>query len=210
MKKFNAKLLETVAWSVAGVVLCGALAYYNFVDKPIEAEETIGVGVVCPDFTVEYIALEEGVFKDCDEAFTLSEHQGKVRIINFWATWCNPCIQELPEFSELKEEYPEIEVVAVASCATNNTELIQWMNDKEYRKVTPEADWTEFVFSFGWYVEADKVWENLGGKGALPTTVIVNQEGVIVHHQNGKMNLEQLRDIVEPLIKGADSSSNDE
>jgi lysophospholipase L1-like esterase len=33
MKKFNAKLLETVAWSVAGVVLCGALAYYNFVDK---------------------------------------------------------------------------------------------------------------------------------------------------------------------------------
>ena len=205
MKKLNAKLLETVAWSVAGVVLCGALAYYNFVDKPIVAEEEISIGSVCPDVSVEYIALENGVFKNSEESFVLSENTGKVTILNFWDTWCVPCVNELPEFNELKGEYPEINIIAIVP---DRADVIPWMNNKGYQKITPDVDWTEFSISFATYNAAEEdLYIKLGGTGPLPMTVIVDGNGVIVHHTVGSMHLAELQAIVGPLMAQSNEDS---
>ena len=39
--------------------------------------------------------------------FTLSDHEGKVILLNFWATWCGPCVVEMPAFEQLQETYGE-------------------------------------------------------------------------------------------------------
>jgi thiol-disulfide isomerase/thioredoxin len=40
-----------------------------------------------------------------DKMLAISEWRGKVLVINFWATWCAPCLQEIPEFMKLQAEY---------------------------------------------------------------------------------------------------------
>ena len=199
--------MKIVAGSLAGVALGGALIYYNFVDKPPKTEEPIGVGVACPDFSVDYIALEEGVYKMSEETFTLSENQGKITILNFWDTWCVPCVNELPEFNELKEEYPEIDIIAIVP---ERPDVIMWMNNKGYQKITPDVVWTEFSISFAMYNgEEEDLYAKLGGTGPLPMTVIVDQNGVIVHHTMGSMHLAELQAIVAPLMENTEETNKD-
>ncbi len=71
-----------------------------FVDRPNANEGTgtikdLEVGDVAPNFTV---TLTNG------ERFVLSDHDNEVVLINFWATWCGPCVSEMPEFQDLYEE----------------------------------------------------------------------------------------------------------
>ncbi len=65
----------------------------------------VKVGDEAPEF---YANLTNG------KSFVLSENKGKVVLINFWATWCGPCVEELPAIEKLQKEYGDkIEIVAV-------------------------------------------------------------------------------------------------
>lgn len=116
-----------IAWVVALAVLVGVVYFVNRDTENAQAtpdvaevtEETndvveddtpIGkeVSMRCPDFTVP-------LYGDGGN-YTLSEHGGKVRVLNFWATWCTPCVGELPYFAQLYQEYGDtIDVLAMHS-----------------------------------------------------------------------------------------------
>ena len=64
-------------------------------------------GDAAPDFTA---ALADG------SEFTLSDQQGKIVLLNFWATWCGPCVREMPAFETLKEEGGEDVVILAVNC----------------------------------------------------------------------------------------------
>ena len=63
------------------------------------------VGSVAPTFSVT----------DGSQAADLSKLRGKVVVLNFWATWCAPCIEELPSLMELQRRMPEVAVVAIST-----------------------------------------------------------------------------------------------
>ncbi len=63
-----------------------------------------GVGEVAPDFTLQ---------DSTGKTVTLDEFAGKPLLLNFWATWCPPCQEELPLFQTLKEQTPELQVLLV-------------------------------------------------------------------------------------------------
>lgn len=46
--------------------------------------------------------------------WTLSELRGKTVVLNFWATWCGPCVGEIPEFSKFQAEHPDVVVVGIS------------------------------------------------------------------------------------------------
>jgi cytochrome c biogenesis protein CcmG, thiol:disulfide interchange protein DsbE len=64
------------------------------------------VGSAAPDFTV----------KDSDKTLSLHDFKGKVVVLNFWTTWCAPCIEEMPSLAQLQRKMgPDVVVLAVST-----------------------------------------------------------------------------------------------
>lgn len=80
-------------------------------------------GDVAPDFTAK---LTDG------STFTLSDHDDKVVILNFFATWCGPCIREMPAFEMLKaDEYADLAILCV-DCSEDTKVVDRFVKDNGY------------------------------------------------------------------------------
>jgi len=77
------------------------LALISACNRGVRPEQT---GKVAPDFTVS----------DGTSTVHLADYRGKVVLLNFWATWCAPCVQELPGLLQLHRERPDIAILAVS------------------------------------------------------------------------------------------------
>jgi cytochrome c biogenesis protein CcmG, thiol:disulfide interchange protein DsbE len=62
------------------------------------------IGTVAPDFTI----------KDADRSVTLSQFRGKIVVLNFWATWCPPCVDEMPSLELLQKKFQGKDVTVLA------------------------------------------------------------------------------------------------
>lgn len=108
---------------------------------------------------------------DIYEAFEskLIEDPAKTYVVNYWATWCAPCVKELPHFEELRSAYPdEVEVVLVSIDFKNQYErrLLPFLKKKNYQSrlihmADPKAN--------DWINKVDASWE-----GTIPATLFVS------------------------------------
>lgn len=119
-----------------------------------ETYEELSEGDSAPDFTAETIGGGE---------FKLSDQSDKVVILNFWATWCSPCVGEMPAFQRLHDEYgDELAVLAV-----------NYMEDKE--TVDKFASDNGYTFPIAYDVEGD-ICRKYPSDG-IPYTVIIGKDG---------------------------------
>ncbi len=121
---------------------------------------------------------------------SVSEWDGKVLVINFWATWCPPCRREMPAFVELQEAYGA-RGLQFLGIAIDEREKVQNFADTygvNYPILIGELD-------------AIKVSKRYGNRfGALPYTVIVNREGKIVLVQRGELPRDLAEETIRPLL----------
>jgi len=119
----------------------------------------------------------------------LSDSHGTVRIVNSWATWCPFCVDELPDFAHLQEEFgKEITVVAI-----NRQESAE--RAKEY---TDELHVTEqLVFLLD---PTDTFYKQAGGFG-MPVTLFIDREGNTILIKRGFMTLEEMREKVLEILQ---------
>ncbi|MBT4412899.1 MAG: TlpA family protein disulfide reductase [Polaribacter sp.] len=101
----------------------------------------------------------------------LEKNDGKTYIVNFWATWCAPCVKELPYFEKIKKEYDDknVEVLLVSLDFPKQVEkkLIPFINKRKLNsKVVLLDDINEDV----WIKSIDENWS-----GAIPATLIYNK-----------------------------------
>lgn len=108
----------------------------------------------------------------------LKNYQGKTIVVNFWATWCPPCREEMPDLSTLHEQYQDQNVV-VLGLAIDALEPV-----KEFQNETP--------VSYPLYIAEDEgmvLSAHLGNKkGVLPYTAIIDTKGHVLHTFYGKVN----------------------
>lgn len=189
------KTLSSICIGLASVVMASALVYYNFIDKKKPGVE---VWDNSPDFTVSTIIAEEDVFKMSGKDYNLYANTGKVRVVNFWATWCTACIHELPEFDAFAKAYPNVDVIAICGASGEEKEVLTWMNDPE--KDAQKNGWLGYSLTFGFYGPDQNVYQDMGGQAMWPMTVVVDEEGIIRYSAENTLDFEGLKDIVLPLL----------
>ncbi len=176
--------LQVAAWGVALAVLLGALVYYNFIHKE-EPPVTVGnqVGETAPDFTLdEYFS---------DEQFNLYAERGKIVVLNFWTTYCTPCIQEIPYFEQLANEYADSVTVAII----HGTDVVE-----DVQAFITSKGWEGYTSHFLQDSTEQKMFLRLGGKSTWPMTVILDADGVITFTRQGSVTYELLETQITALL----------
>ena len=128
--------------------------------------------------------------------FHLADTRGKIVFINFWGTYCTPCVQELPDFEALLHEHEgEVAVIAVHSSMTGEIEPQDYVKSKGWDKWTlPFALDDE---------EEDTIFTIANGGSTLPQTIVLNRRGEVVYNRVGSVTPEML----EALYKQADAET---
>jgi peroxiredoxin len=119
-------------------------------------------GQQAPDFALK---------SSTGENLRLSEYRGDVVMINFWATWCGPCRQEMPLLEELYSRYQRV-----------GFNLLGVNIDDDSRRAMQMAE--ELGINFPVLFDASKEVSKLYEVEAMPVTVLVDREGTVryVHH----------------------------
>ncbi len=105
----------------------------------------------------------------------LEDYRGKVVLLNFWATWCGPCREEIPSLIELQKQYKDqLQVIGLAIDE----------DDDSYVKKFAASEAINYPIAMG----TDEVRFAYGGVGALPTVFVINKNGAIVQKHVGLFN----------------------
>ena len=121
--------------------------------------EAAEVGKPAPDFELQTLA---------GETFKLSEQAGKVVFLNLWATWCPPCVGEIPDIQKLSEAHPDDLVVIGASVDQNVDDVKKFV---EENKLTYPIAMDE-----GFNLIA-----NLYPSQYIPMSVFITPDGVVTY-----------------------------
>lgn len=121
--------------------------------------------------------------------FTLSDHRGDVIVLNFWATWCVPCLAEMPEFVALQDELrdQDVQFVGVSHDAGG-------LDD-----IRPFAERLAVNYPLLPDPEMD-IAAQFGGVPVLPTTFILDREGAIHASTYGLLDRAELLGLLDGLI----------
>lgn len=136
----------------------------------------------------------------------LEKQKGSVVVVNFWATWCAPCVEEMPELIEFHKKFAPREVKFISYSADHPDGL-----DDRIIPVVKQTRITFPVYVVGGeqpdeLVKAfDEKWQ-----GSLPATFVYDAEGKKQKAWFRKISLEELKQAVEPLLPKEESSSQEE
>jgi alkyl hydroperoxide reductase subunit AhpC len=119
-----------------------------------------------------------------------SEWQGKVLVVNFWASWCPPCVEEMPTLDLLQQEFLQQNVVFVGIGIDSPS------NIREFLKSTPVS----YPIVIGG-MEGSSLSKQMGNtQGALPYTVIISAKGKSIYTKLGKISEEELRKAIKSAL----------
>lgn len=130
-------------------------------------------------------AAQDFVFKDMQgQAQRLSDYRGKWVLVNFWATWCPPCLEEIPDLVALHEAHKKTDLVVIGVALDSSREsVVEFVAKKRI----------SYPVVFGDYDMAAQV----GEVEALPTSFLYDPTGKLLSYQEGMLT----RESVESYIK---------
>ena len=184
-KKRN--LFRGIAAALMLALLVGAAVYYwNTGPAATEGSE---VGDLCYGYALQRIDPTGILSETVDPSDT-----GKITIINFWGTWCTPCVNELPYFDAIAAEYADsVSVIAI------HTNMINTTAPAFIAKNYPES---KILFASDYVTEGsttEQYYTTLGGRGTYPYTVILDADGIIRNIYVEPLEYEDLKNAVEAL-----------
>ena len=108
--------------------------------------------------------------------FRLADFQGKVLVINIWASWCGPCRREVPEYEGIRKDYLGRDVEFIALTPEDPAEASEKVNNFVRR--------TGFGFLLGW-ADREMARTLMSGRRAIPQTLVIDTNGAVINHWIG-------------------------
>lgn len=116
--------------------------------------------------------------------WSLAEQRGRWVVVNYWATWCTPCIKEMPELQALHDDRADIEVIGLAYEESELADIIRFL---EVRKVSyPIAQ-----------VDVFEPPADFDTPRGLPMTYLINPDGGVAERFLGPITREELEQAVD-------------
>ena len=131
-------------------------------------ESTAKVGGVAPDFTLQTL---DG------QTVKLSDYRGKAVLLNFWATWCEPCKIEMPWFIDLQKQYGPagLQIVGVAMDDADTKDIVKFAQDMH----------VDYPILTGKDADREKIADAYGGVQFLPESFYLDRDGKILERAFG-------------------------
>jgi len=179
-----------IGLSLVVLVFVGLIVKLSSKSEQSHPDQTNLVGRPAPAFAL----------KDLDgKEVNLSDFKGKVVILDFWATWCGPCVMEIPHFIELQKQYKDQGVAIVGiSVDSEGIEVVKSFVQKHqvnYPILMADA----------------KVQQSYGEIQAIPTTFVLDTSGIIQKQYIGYRDKSVFEaDIKKLLVTGTIENRNDD
>jgi thiol-disulfide isomerase/thioredoxin len=129
------------------------------------------------------------------KTFRLADFEGKVLVINLWASWCGPCRKEIPEYENVRKDYLSRDVKFIALTVEDPAASAARVN-----RFVRE---TNFGFLLGW-ADSELADTLANGRREIPQTLVIAADGSIVNHWAGYargQNGNRLRAAIENALK---------
>jgi thiol-disulfide isomerase/thioredoxin len=136
--------------------------------------------------------------KDLDgKDLSLSQYKGKVVLVNFWATWCEPCQVEIPWLIEMQQKYAAkgFTVLGIAMDEEGASVVTPWVQ-KERFDVNGSKSQMNYPIVIGNDAAADK----FGGLLGYPTSVLVSRDGKIIKRITGLISYDEISKSIESQL----------
>jgi len=117
------------------------------------------------------------------QTHALSEWRGKVLLVNFWATWCPPCVEEMPELVDLQNSsgIKNLQIVGIGVDSPSNIQQFTKKFQISYPILVAGMEGTEIARALG------------NQAGGLPFTVLLDAEGRVRQTYLGRLNMNQVK-----------------
>jgi thiol-disulfide isomerase/thioredoxin len=128
-----------------------------------------------------------------NSVFRLADFDGKVIVVNLWATWCGPCRREVPDYEKVRKEFADREVEFIALTTEDPV-----TERKRVEKFVRDHNWG---FRIGW-ADGATARTIMNGRNSIPQTLVLDKNGQIVSHWRGYSAAES-RDRLKQTIEKA-------
>jgi thiol-disulfide isomerase/thioredoxin len=140
----------------------------------------------------------EVTLKDLDgKDLALSQYKGKVVLVNFWATWCEPCQVEIPWLIEIQQKYAAkgFTVLGIAMDEEGAKVVTPWVNKERF-----DVNGTKSQMNYPIVIGNDAAADKFGGLLGYPTSVLITRDGKIIKRITGIISSEEISKSIESQL----------
>jgi thiol-disulfide isomerase/thioredoxin len=119
--------------------------------------------------------------------FPMEQYRGQILLVNVWAPWCAPCVEELPELSALAAQTPTVQFLGLGVDSAQNISDFGIRHPTHFPLVVAGAVGTNLA----------KALDNKGG--ALPFTVLIDATGQVVGQKTGRVHTDEIKQWLKKL-----------
>lgn len=110
---------------------------------------------------------------------------GKITVINFWATWCPPCREEMPELNQFARKYHQSLLFYAVNIQEPSSKVSEFLKQNNYTMPT-------LLDSDGTVAKHFRI-------SAIPTTIVIDKDGLITYRKSGAMTMSELEEVLKGL-----------